>query len=113
MSESTKYSSLFPAVSDDDDEITKKIPLSTFAKINDAIVDMPFASSKIVLFQAKIEYQQYYSSAIYGAVIRTEAPTHWLGVPIKNPTVGLMRWDKKVWNKIYGFSLNISILEDV
>ena len=110
IEDSDPFYKLFDACGEE--EITAKIPLSTFAKINDATIDLPFATNRIILFQAKPEYQQYYTTAIYGAVVRSETNTHWLGTPIKNPTVGLIKWDKTVWNKIYGFSLNISILQD-
>lgn len=94
----------------DDEDVTAKIPITIFQKLNQPYLgDKPILFGRIILFQAKDSYQEYYTAAIYGALIKSENDICWFGIPIKNPTMGLMKWDKKVWNKIYSFNLNISI----
>lgn len=94
----------------DDEEVTAKIPVTIFQQLNQPFIsDKPILTGRIILFQAKDQYQEYYTQVVYGALVKSENQNCWFGVPIKNPTIGLMKWEKKIWNKIYSFELNVSM----
>ncbi len=99
---------------EEEDEITEKIPIEKFCQINNAplIFDDPAAIVRILLLRAKPEYANYYGPNIYSIFIRTENNDAWFGVSVKNPNVGLMRWEKSHWDRVYGFSLSMNMHED-
>jgi len=98
----------------DDEEITEKIPIEKFCQINNAqlIFDEPASLVRFVLLQANPEYINYFGPTVYAIIIKSENNVSWFGVPVKNPNVGLMRWDKSRWNKLYSFSLSMTMQED-
>ena len=99
---------------DEEYEITERIPIEKFCQINNAplIFDDPAAIVRILLLRAKPDYVTYYGSKIYSIFVRTENIDAWFGVPVKNPNVGLMRWEKSHWDRVYGFSLSMTMHED-
>ena len=98
----------------EEDEITEKIPIEKFCQINNAplIFDDPAAIVRVILLRAKPEYESYYGKQIYSIFVRTENEHFWFGSPVKNPHVGLMRWEKSHWYRVYGFSLSMTMHED-
>jgi hypothetical protein len=100
---------------EEEEEITDKIPIQTFCQINNApvIFDDPLSIVRLVLLKAKPEYSGYFGNSVYAVYVRTENNEAWFGQPVKNPSVGLMRWDKNRWDKLYGFVLSLSMQEDV
>jgi hypothetical protein len=98
----------------EEDEITEKIPIEKFCQINNAplIFDDPAAIVRVILLRSKPEYESYYGTKIYSIFIRTENNDFWFGTPVKNPHIGLMRWEKSHWDKIYEFSLSMTMHED-
>jgi hypothetical protein len=101
-------------IEDEDEEVTARIPIEKFCQINNAslIFDDPAAIVRIVLLRAKPEYSNYFGSHIYSIFVRTENNETWFGVSVKNPHVGLMRWEKAHWDRIYSFSLSMTMQED-
>jgi len=99
---------------EEEDEITEKIPIEKFCQINNAplIFDDPVAIVRVLLLRAKPDYSNYYGTKIYSIFIRTENNDAWFGSSVKNPNVGLMRWEKSHWDRIYGFSLSMTMHED-
>lgn len=102
------------SIIDEEDEITEKIPIEKFCQINNAAVifDDPVSLVRIVLLRAKSDFINYYGSGIYAVFVRTENNDAWFGSPIKNTSVGLMRWEKAKFHKVYGFSLSMTMQED-
>ena len=96
-------------------ETTDKIPIEAFRLINNSplIFDDPLSAIHIILLKSKPEYVQYYGDKVYSVFLKTENDDAWFGPPVKNTSVGLIRWDKSNFNKIYGFILNIIMQEDV
>lgn len=99
----------------EDEEITKKIPIDTFCKINNApiVFDTPTSTVRFVLLKAKSAFISYFGNIIYAVQIKSETETAWIGLSIKNPSIGLIKWDKTQWDKIYGFTLSLNMQEDV
>lgn len=100
---------------EDDDEITDKIPIEAFHQINNAplIFDDPISLIRIIILKSKPEYINYFGNCIYAIYVKSENEDAWFGPPVKNPTIGLMKWERKKWDKIYGFTLNLMFQEDV
>jgi hypothetical protein len=99
---------------EEEEEVTDKIPIEKFCQINNAplIFDDPAAIVRVILLRAKLDYINYFGSNIYSVFVRTENNEAWFGVPVKNPNVGLMRWEKDRWDKVYGFSISMAMNED-
>lgn len=100
--------------SEDYDDITQKIPLEKFCQINNAplVFDDPAAFVRIILLIAKPHYHCYYGTNVYAVFIRTENSHAWFGMPVKNSKLGIMKWHKSHFDKIYGFTMSMSIQED-
>ena len=97
-----------------EDEITEKIPIEKFCQIHNTplIFDDPAAFVRIVLLKAKPEYINYYGPKVYAVIVKTENNDAWFGAPVKNSQIGLIRWSKTHWDRIYGFSMSMSIEEN-
>jgi hypothetical protein len=98
-----------------DEEITEKIPTEKFCQINNTplIFDDPAALVHIILLKAKPNYISYYGSIVYAVIIKSENDDCWLGIPAKNPQVGLIKWNKFHFEKIYGFNVALSLIEEI
>ena len=104
------YSFINKVNSFSDEEETAKIPISLFQKLNEThLAEKPILSGRIILLQSKKEYEQYYSNIIYSIMVKSETQNCWLGTSLKNPSVGLLKWEKKIWNKIYELIIDINV----
>jgi len=97
-----------------EDEITAKIPIEQFFQINNvqATFESPVTLTRIVLLVAKPDYMCYFGKRVYAIYLNSESDEEWVGKPIKNPDVGIMKWDKTKWIKIYGFTLSLTMQEE-
>lgn len=98
----------------DEDEIpTEKMPIQTVCELNNTpiIYDDPIAITRIILLQSKPEYEIYYSQKIFAIYLRTENSAAWFGPPVKNPNLGPVRWNKSEWNRIYDFTMSLTLKE--
>ena len=60
---------------------------------------------KIIIFQCKPEYSEFYNVGIHPGVLKSEDENKWFAIPIKEPYFGIIEWDKKVWEIICEFSI--------
>lgn len=100
---------------DEEEEITGKIPIEKFCQINNAqfIFDEPMTLVKILLLKSKTEYKNYYGKNIYAIYLKSENEEVWFGVPVKNPNLGLIKFEKSAWDEVYRFSLALTMQENV
>lgn len=98
----------------DEEAITAKIPVEKFFQINNDThsFESEVASSRIILLVAKSDYMTYFGKKVYAIYVSSENQDDWFGKPVKNPKVGIMRWEKSKWIKIYGFTLSLTIQEE-
>jgi hypothetical protein len=98
----------------EEDEITDKIPIEKFHQIHNSSESSDVALVRILLLHAKPDYIPYFGNNIYAIILKSEENSGdcWLGIPVKNPKLGIIRWEKERWDKIYGFSISFEIQDD-
>ena len=99
---------------EEEEVITAKIPVEKFFQINNVspLFDGEISSLRIILLAARSDYITYFGRKVYAVYLTEETHDEWVGKPVKNPQVGLMKWEKSKWVKIYGFTLSLTMQED-
>jgi len=85
---------------------TKKVPNFQFVEKKKPENYEPI---KICIFKCNKEYEEFYPVGIHGAILKAENEFMWFAVPVKEPYLGTIEWNKTVWSLIYTFDITLDL----
>ena len=63
----------------------------------------------VCIFKCKQDYEEFYPIGIHGAILKAENKFTWFAVPVKEPYLGTIEWNKSVWTLVYTFNMTIDL----
>jgi len=94
---------------DDEEEEDELDDEPTIRVERDPLEENHINSFRIILLNRIPVSDSFYTDTSFEVMLRREDEEFWHGIPLRNRTLGILKWSKGLWYKVYDFEMAMNL----